>query len=740
HLARHHRQGPLLVIGTYRETDLSRAHPLAAALAELRRERRFERIHLSGLDQRGVAELIKARTGEEAPVAVSTAIWTETEGNPFFVEEVVTNLIESGTAGPGIPWPHPDQLHRLEIPEGIREVVGRRLARLSEATNRTLALAAVIGREFDGELLQELSADTSDLVFDHIDEALSARILIEAPSAYGRYAFSHALIRQTLYEELNPTRRARLHRQVAEALAAGEASPAELALHFSAAHEPGKALAASMNAARAAEKVLALAEAARHYDHALELWEEVDDPAASAGVDRPELLLRAAEVTYLIDGGLARAIDMAMEAESSTDAEMNPISAGVIAERLGSYLQIAGRGHEAIAAVEQAIALIPADPPSPERARALATLAGMLMLGSRYRESEDRSWEAIEVARTVGDRSFEALALVTLGTVEGFTGRIDEGVAHILEGRAISQEERAVNNTLRSYNNLSSILDVSGRLEEAVVDALAGSDQAARWHVYGKNYWFPRCNAAWSLIRLGRWDQAATILESGEALTEGVSEVFVHNVSSLLAVLGGRFDDAHRHLERVFAKSAEIVDPQFQGPIHWTAAMLAWFEGSLDQAWSLVQRGLDLVEKGEDWFYRAPLHVLGAAILADLTAAGDERSRHLAAAGVLVRTMQAAAEDVGAADFPAQLTQAEAELTRAGGKPDPQAWARAAATWEAFPQPYDAAYCRFRQGEALIAAGQTAQGLVQLESAATVAARLGALPLGRMIEAASLPF
>ena len=141
-----------------------------------------------------------------------------------------------------------------------------------------------------------------------------------------------------------------------------------------------------MKAAEEAEKLLALAEAARHYDHALELWQEVDDPEGSAGVDRPELLRRAAEVIYLLDGGLARAIDLAMEAERAIDPQSDPIRAGMIAERLGTYLQLAGRGHEAIAAVERAIELIPADPPSSERARALATLAGMMMLFSRNRE------------------------------------------------------------------------------------------------------------------------------------------------------------------------------------------------------------------------------------------------------------------------------------------------------------------------------------------------------------------
>jgi class 3 adenylate cyclase/tetratricopeptide (TPR) repeat protein len=734
HWARHPQQSPILIIGTYRETDLSRTHQLSTALAELRRERRFERIHLTGLNATSVAAMVSNRVGADVPVEVAIAISNETEGNPFFVEEVVSHLIENGAIGPTVPWPEPDKVYLLEIPEGIREVVGRRLSRLSEGTNRTLALATVIGREFDGDLLQVLSDDRADEVFDHIDEALNARILTEAPSVFGRYTFSHALIRQTLYEELNPTRRARIHRRVAEVLEARGGASAELARHYTAAHEDAKALSASLVAAREAEGLLALAEAARHYEHALELWSEVENPESTSDMDRPELLLRAAEVTYLLDGGLAPAIDLAREAERTINAQTHPVRAGLIAERLGTYLQLAGQGHDAIAAVERAIALIPADPPSSERAKVLATLAGLLMLFSRNRESEERSLETIEVARSVGDPVVEAHALVTLGTVEGSTGRVEAGVAHILAGRQIAMAERAVNDTLRSYANLSTILDMAGRLEEAVVDALAGSEQAARWHVYGKHYWFPRCNAAWSLIRLGRWDEAGRILESGEAVTEGVSEVFVNAISALLAVVQGRYRDAHRHLDRVFAKSTDIVDPQFQGPIHWFAATLARHEGKLGEAWRLTETGLDMVQKGEDWFYRAPLHVIGCAVNVDLALEGNEPARRRQAAEVLLRALRTGASEARAADFPAQLAEAEAELTRLDGS-NAGAWARAHAAWEKLGQPYDASYCLYRQGEALLAAADQTGARKVLERALAIAHGLGAKPLLESIKA-----
>lgn len=214
------------------------------------------------------------------------------------------------------------------------------------------------------------------------------------------------------------------------------------------------------------------------------------------------------------------------------------------------------------------------------------------------------------------------------------------------QGRDISVEEKAVDDIFRSYANLSSILDVAGRLEEAVTEALTGSEEAARSGLFGKYYWYHRCNGAWSLFRLGRWDEASAVLQIDEEVhAEGISEVHLQASRTLLEIVTGRLERARPHVEGVMEMIRDIVDPQFLGPVHWMAALLEWFEGNLLEAWDLLEQGIDRVQKAEDWFYRAPLHVLGAAVAVDLAKTGIDTDRFAEAAGVHVRVLQEATSD-----------------------------------------------------------------------------------------------
>src|SRR4051812_25709668 len=249
HLLR--RPRPPAVLGAYRDSEISRSHPLAAVLADLRRDGLVERLPLGGLDGTAVAELVAAR---DAPPDLAGPLHRETGGNPFFVEEVLRHLADAGPPAQGA----------LPIPEGVKDVIGRRLSRLAADTGRALSVAAVAGREFDVALLEAV-LDGVD-VLAAVEEAAAAAMLREDPAHPGRYAFSHALIRETLYDELSLTRRVRTHRTLADALAASP-SPraAELAHHrlegAAAGDAPGAARTA-LAAATEAMRALAYEEAA----------------------------------------------------------------------------------------------------------------------------------------------------------------------------------------------------------------------------------------------------------------------------------------------------------------------------------------------------------------------------------------------------------------------------------------------------------------------------------------------
>ena len=212
HLARSD-VGATLIVGSYRETDLTREHPLARALADLQRERLLERIDVGALQPTDVGAMVGAWAGLEAAPELARAIHEHTEGNPFFIEELLRHLSETGAlrqedgrlvAGLSAA--------RLAVPEGVKAIIGQRLERLSEQCNSVLTVASVIGREFDIDSLQRASDLGTEPLLAALDEAVAARV-IEEVWGPGRYEFAHALIHETLYEELTTTRRVHLHGQ-----------------------------------------------------------------------------------------------------------------------------------------------------------------------------------------------------------------------------------------------------------------------------------------------------------------------------------------------------------------------------------------------------------------------------------------------------------------------------------------------------------------------------------------------
>ena len=626
HLARHPDQSPLLVVGTYRDTELTTSHPLANMLGELRRERRFERITLEGLDATQVSELVTGLVGKPAPPEVASSIYAETEGNPFFVEEVVAHLREVGALDPSGDWSSAVTVEEWGIPEGLREVIGRRLQQLEEPAARVMGVAAVMGRGFDLDLLEQVTYDTPEVVENAVDRAVSAQLLVESGGPHGRFAFSHALIRQTLYEDLPPTRRIRTHSRVAEVLAAAGAPPGELAHHWAAGHDLPRALQASLAAATAAEEVFAFDDARRHLDLALEVWSEVKNAEVAASVDRIDVLRRAAEMWFLTEDN-ATAIALIERAIAEVDPREDPLRAGLLFERLARYCWVAGRGEAALSAGEEAVRLIPAAPASRERATAVASVAGILMLAGQFDEARRHAEEAIALARMLGDRKVEGHALTTLGTIEGSTGEFETGVAHIRAGRVLAEAESAIDDLMRTYANVASTLDQGGRLREAAEEALAGVAVEELYGLHGKYGFFQTASAAGSLIRLGEWEEADRLLDF--KIPKGTWAVALFSVflqRMTLAVRRGRFEEARALHCRLVEVSRESIDPQFVAPVHAVGAELAVWEGRLEEGLAMVHEGITMVEGTLDWYYSIVLYPVGLAILAELVIAAPQRA------------------------------------------------------------------------------------------------------------------
>jgi DNA-binding SARP family transcriptional activator/tetratricopeptide (TPR) repeat protein len=263
HLLRSHEPMRLLLLGTYRDTELDRAHPLADVLADLRREPvRIERLRLRGLDAHAVSAYVAATGGQALETDNSEfarTLYESTEGNPFFIGEVLRHLVESGLARREEGrWVAAAEIADVGLPEGVKDVITRRLSRLSEAANRALTVASVVGPAFSLPVLERVEVgENPDKMLDALEEALRAGLISETgPSGY---SFSHALIRQTLYGELTSTRRVRLHRRIGEAIeqAPGADRQVEaLAHHFAEAALDGQVAKAADYALAAGHRAL----------------------------------------------------------------------------------------------------------------------------------------------------------------------------------------------------------------------------------------------------------------------------------------------------------------------------------------------------------------------------------------------------------------------------------------------------------------------------------------------------
>jgi class 3 adenylate cyclase/tetratricopeptide (TPR) repeat protein len=446
HIAQRLQEMPVLIVGTYRDVELDVARPLARALQELTRQRLAHDLALKRLPEAEVAAMLQALSGQEPPRSLVQAVYKETEGNPFFVEEVFKYLAEEGklfdTKG---RWRSDLSISELEVPRGVRLVIGQRLERVGEDCCGVLTTAAVIGRAFSFEVLEALGEVNTDVLLDAVDEAERAHLITAVSGGpEDRFTFAHELIRQTLLSGLSSPRRRRLHLRVAEAMEqvyarALEEHAADLAHHLDqagAAADPRKTVHYLMLAGERAMTATAFEDALHHYESALSLqptddWQVRADLLYKRGLARRSL------------GRWEEALVDWHEALAAYDEMGDAEAVGRICYEMSVQFIWAARPEKAMETARHGLMTL-GERVSVDRCRLLAR-AGLTLSGAGYYTAADNMLtQAMAIAEQLGDQRL-------LGTV--LVGKAFNHCFHMEMPETLDSGPRAVE-LLRSVGDL----------------------------------------------------------------------------------------------------------------------------------------------------------------------------------------------------------------------------------------------------------------------------------------------
>jgi DNA-binding CsgD family transcriptional regulator/tetratricopeptide (TPR) repeat protein len=686
---------PVLLLVTCRADEPSSAGRMRRLAEGVRRSGSALLLELGPLGRDELTALLMAHAGASLPAAMADTIAARSEGNPFFAEEL---LAASGGQG-------------VELPEALRDLLLQRVARLDHPTQGVLRLAAAAGREVGYPLLRATVELPDGALRDSLRAAVEGGVLVAEPEA-GSFRFRHALLAEAIYATIL---------LAGELARSGAAGAAELAPHWAAAGRTAEALAASVEAARQAEAIFGLTEAHAHLERALTLWPAVPDAARLTRLDLAGLCAWTARLASHI-GAAPHAVELARRAIELAGAE-DPHRAALLHVHLGEYLYETGNDGAALA--------------SPERAFALGSLAGGLMMAWRHAESLPISEQAFALARDLGAHEAEVRALTVLGIDLAFLSRGEEGIAYVHQALQLGEEIGDHLGVERAYVNLTDLLMKLGRFRESARMGQAALEVIHRYGIYSA---LLVSNQIETLLAIGDWDEAERLSAAALRGTTASFSYWLLTIRADVEIGRGELDAARAHLG---AASATLPEDHVSGVYDGYLAELALWERRWTDAVAAIQDGLARARRREAAQIRVQMCAKGLRAQAELAALARARRdagavrNWLTRARKLIAVARRAAREASALTPSAEgwLAMAEAEYARACALVRPESWSQAAGTWERLERPPLAAYCRWRLAEALVAAGASrTEAAVPLREAHAIAARLGASPLLREIE------
>ncbi|MGD0241482.1 MAG: AAA family ATPase [Streptosporangiaceae bacterium] len=744
-----HRERVAL-IGTYRTDDLHRRHPLRPVVAELLRLPGVIAVDLAPLAPSALAEHLSAAlagyaagSGRVDATALNDIV-ARAEGNAYYAEELLTASVNG------------DPSERSSLPAGLAALLLNRVERLSETAQQVLRAAAVAGRKADDELVQAASGLAAGEYEAAVREAVTQQLLV--PDGADGYVFRHALLREAVYGDLLPGERTRLHGTMSSLLSdeqrlAVPGTAAELAQHCLASHDIPGAFAASVRAGDEAERLGAPAEAHRHYDQALALWERVDEPEQTAGMARGKLgLLSAANAAD--SGDVERAVHLLRRLRQAMadltergEAPVDVFLASRIGERLAFYLMTMDDFKAESEAVEVALAVVettPADPPTWQYARAVATYANTLLIDD-FASVREWATRGLDAARAADAPWVQADALVTLGFVSNRSGHNDEAIELLTQAHKQARAAKVLGVELRAAYHLARAHLERGDLTSGGKIAHEGTKRANQTGLglapYGLDvqHLHFQCHYA-----DGKWDHAQEIADGFAVRATSVGEAYLSSMALFIDVARGNPAVAERRA---------WIEP-FMGTHGFDGfiacglfAEHALWQGDVELALSQAQAAIDVTFEPPWGYHPSSIRpaVIALSARADRAvqarAAGDEEATRAEVAAA--RELLAVARE-GAA-FPKRpmfilgpegrgwLARAEAEFRRANGDNDPGEWEAAIAEFGP-DYTYEVARTRWRLAEALAEAGRRDEAEEQWRLAARTADELHARPLRRVLD------
>jgi len=724
----------IALVGTYRSDDLHRRHPLRPVVAELLRLPGVRLVELGPLNSSAMAEHLTAlaRGKVRLDAATLNGIVARAEGNAYYAEELLAASANGEV-----------------LPAGLAALLLGRVERLSDTAQQVLRTAAVAGRRADDELVREVSGLPAAAYEDAVREAVAQQLLV-SDGAEG-YAFRHALLREAVYADLLPGERTRLHASLAGLLdgrwdATAPGTAAELAHHCLASHDIPGAFAASVRAGQEAERLAAPAEAHRHYDQALSLWDRVSEPEKLAELERGTLAMRSAS-NAAASGDVSRAVQQLRRLHGFLDPAKDPLLASRAGERLAYFLLETGDFPDAVAAARAAASALPENPPTWQHARALATYAQTLLYATGNPPGADaeeqvrrRAEEARAAARAAAAPWAEADALVTLGLLAERNGQSQEAIDLLTLAHAQAREARVLGVELRAAYQLARTHLERGDLRDASRTAHEGVRRASETGLSLAPYGLDLQDLHYlGHYNEGSWDHAQELADGFPVRVTTQPEAQLSAMALFVDVARGNPVVQERRVWlEPFWRTGTFVAYIARGLLAEHALWQADTATALAEVAATIKVQLEHLGG-----YGPPIirvAAIGVAACADRAgqarAIGDDDG--VRAAVDEARTLIEAARESAAyrrrpkfvlgVDGRGWLARAEAEWHRAQGDNDPSAWQAVLGVFSpAFV--YEAARTRWRLAEALAETARRDEAQQQWRQAVEAADQLGAAPL-----------